>query len=392
MIIRRRHTANFTTIGNALFEDERLQADEVGILAYLLSRPNDWEVRRPALMRRWRMGREAIKRVVTNWLRTGWAQAQRVRLANGTTYVIYEIRDEPGPSLSDEEVRRALSLESSEAATENEENEPDIPLPETSQPATGYPSPVDPSPVDPYVVDNKELNTELPRKDSNQIEREHARAKEKHAANLAEFKRRYPTTASDDQTRIDAAWFKLTFAEGEAALAGIPSFLDRLKRDHRTKVPAAWKYLEERRWELLEQPKTEQSNTAPLAAGSPAAKAVALLYELSGNSSAINGFMRGRDGSIYYLLPVTPQLLALAQAPAKTEWVTLDYKQAGSWNGLINEFVKLSVRGHLKEGDRAPWPWAPSKDGTIYAATAPPETLMSEADIDDLGQLGKMTG
>ena len=36
MIIRRRHTANFTTIGNVLFEDERLAADEVGILAYLL--------------------------------------------------------------------------------------------------------------------------------------------------------------------------------------------------------------------------------------------------------------------------------------------------------------------------------------------------------------------
>ena len=31
MIIRRRHTANYTTIGNVLFEDERLSADEVGL-------------------------------------------------------------------------------------------------------------------------------------------------------------------------------------------------------------------------------------------------------------------------------------------------------------------------------------------------------------------------
>ncbi len=40
MIIRRKHTANFTTIGNVLFNDERLKADEVGIIGYLLSRPH----------------------------------------------------------------------------------------------------------------------------------------------------------------------------------------------------------------------------------------------------------------------------------------------------------------------------------------------------------------
>ena len=49
MIIRRRHTAHFTTIGNALFEDERLAADEVGVLAFLLSKPHDWQVRRPGV-------------------------------------------------------------------------------------------------------------------------------------------------------------------------------------------------------------------------------------------------------------------------------------------------------------------------------------------------------
>ena len=39
MIIRRRHTANFTTIGNALFNDRRLELDEIGLMGYLLSRP-----------------------------------------------------------------------------------------------------------------------------------------------------------------------------------------------------------------------------------------------------------------------------------------------------------------------------------------------------------------
>src|ERR1700761_6999670 len=82
LIIRRRHTANFTTIGNALFEDGRLAADEVGILAFLLSRPDHWEVRRPALMRRWRVGPDTIKRVMRNLIRFGWCRAEKTRLAN----------------------------------------------------------------------------------------------------------------------------------------------------------------------------------------------------------------------------------------------------------------------------------------------------------------------
>ena len=109
MIIRRHHTANFTTIGNGLFEDERLEADEVGILAYLLSRPNDWEVRRAALGRRWRLCRDAIRRVIFNCVRTGWIVARRTRLQNGTFNSIYEVRDEPGPELTEDEARAALA-------------------------------------------------------------------------------------------------------------------------------------------------------------------------------------------------------------------------------------------------------------------------------------------
>jgi hypothetical protein len=115
MIIRRKRTANFTVIGNELFDDERLEADEVGILAYLRSRPDKWEVRRPALMRRWRMGERAIKRVINNLLRTGWIQVLRLRGRAGRFVVLYVVQDQPGPELSDEAIRQALSLESSEA-------------------------------------------------------------------------------------------------------------------------------------------------------------------------------------------------------------------------------------------------------------------------------------
>lgn len=44
MIIRRKRTKNFTVINNAIFDDDHLSPESLGVLAHLLSRPNDWSV------------------------------------------------------------------------------------------------------------------------------------------------------------------------------------------------------------------------------------------------------------------------------------------------------------------------------------------------------------
>lgn len=389
MIIRRRHTANFTTIGNVLFEDERLAADEVGILAYLLSRPHDWEVRRPALMRRWNMGRDAIKRVISNLVRFGWCQPEKTRLANGTFHFIYEIRDEPGATLTDEEVRRALSLVSGEAAPDDLDGSfvRSDEHPVTVDPPTPYPSLADPSPDNPSLAYKDIQNNDLPKTDSTQkIEREHERAKEKHALNLAEFKRRWPTTAADDQGRVDRAWFALTLDEGETALAGIVPFLEHLKKLNKKHPPAGWRYLEEKRWTLLDQTaKAGAVSTGVWPRDSLEAKAITVLYEIANRMQAIRSFMRLSDGSISFLKTVTPQLAALAQAGPQTDWVVVSHNQAGAWEGLLRQFFEPGlVRKHFKEGDRAPWPWPPSAEGKIYAAeTGPPQGSMSDNDMAD---------
>lgn len=384
LIIRRRHTANFTTISNILFDDDRLAADEVGILAYLLSRPRDWEVRRPALMRRWGIGREAMKRIVFNWIRTGWCWPVRERAPNGTTFVIYEIRDQPGPSVTDEEVRKALSLGSSDAGSDEftGQSAPSDDVPETNSPPTGYPSLADPSPGDPYVANNIIQNTDLPKTDSDQkAEREHTRAREKHALNLVEFKRRWPTTASDDQSRLDRAWFELSFEDGEAALAGIAPFLENQKKLGRKHAPAGFTYLEQKRWTLLEQ-KVDNAAVAvthPLA--SREAKAIIALYEVA----HCTGFLRGvmiRNGAVNYSKPISEKLGKMADAGSKDDWVTLSRQQAGAWDSFVREIINLPNRRTLREGDRAPWAWPPRKDGTL-SETGPPgtDTLMTEQDL-----------
>jgi len=69
---------------------------------------NDWQVRRPALLRRWRIGRDAIKRIMTNLIRTGWCCAQKTRLSTEHFKIVYEIRDEPGRELPRKKVRGAF--------------------------------------------------------------------------------------------------------------------------------------------------------------------------------------------------------------------------------------------------------------------------------------------
>jgi predicted transcriptional regulator len=156
MIIRRKHTANFATISNALANDDRLQADEIGVLYYLLSRPHDWEVRRPQLAKRFGYGREAIKRVMWNTMRCGWVVAQKTQLTDGRFFTVYEVRDEPGPELSDEQIRAALSLGSSEAGEGDTEGdrtgEPTTDPPATGDPPTGQPATAQPATGNPYVA------------------------------------------------------------------------------------------------------------------------------------------------------------------------------------------------------------------------------------------------
>ena len=386
MIFRRRHTANFTTIGNGLFEDERLKLDEVGILTWLLSRPANWEVRRPQLRKRFKIGRDALRRIITNLVKYGWAVACRKRLSNGTFYTIYEIRDECGPELTDDEVKNIFLLESGEVGSSDDvETEADaiedaddhggLPAMECGSPAVqgGLPATADP----PRPIYKNLTNTE-----ETKPERELARAREKHALNLVEFKRRYPTAASDDQGKIDEEWFKLEFDEGETALAKLPAFLEKLKRDRRGHTPAAWKYLKEKRWTLLVDVTASGNQASGYAHDSTEAKAITTLHDIAGISDHFRRAVH-RGDRVYYRLPVTPRLAALAKAPPREDWPALTHQQAGAWEALLREAITVQVRKKLTAGDAAPWSWPPRVDGTL-SSTGPPATELTEEDLESL--------
>jgi hypothetical protein len=242
MIIRRRHTANFTTIGNALFNDERLQADEVGIIGYLLSRPHDWEVRRPQLARRFRYGRDAIKRVIFNGMRSGWIVAQKTRLTNGTFHTIYEIRDEPGPELTDEEIRRALSLGSSEAGESESDGdrsgEPTTDPPDTGDPATGQPHAGQPATGN-TVVAPKEGATKSGFTKDELTNRAHG---------FVDVQREWPIEHVLSSVTAEAAYVALNDTDADDCHRGIKPYLSDCKAQNR-KVCDLTTFIRERRWE-----------------------------------------------------------------------------------------------------------------------------------------------
>jgi len=329
-------------------------------------------------------GRASVQRSLERLVAAGWVQKKRPPWGNAegqpsNSYmyrVVLDRDDEPMQPVEEDDSTDDPSH--AENATET----PDCPpMGSDSDHTPGHPGAHLDGHGVPNMVGTKNVSLERP-----PIERERdARARDRKARFLVSFEARWPTSAADHRQRTAYAAEALTEDEEEPALAGIAPFLADLKRHHRSRVPAGWRYLEEKRWTLLIQKQTSGSvqvcNYAP---GSAEALAIIALHDLVGRSEAIRKIWRKPDGSIAFSRPVTPQLTALAQVPAHDLWTALDRAQAAAWERFAKQFFEDgTVRKHFTEGSRAPWPWPPSAEGKIYT-TGPPETYMTDNDYAEL--------
>jgi hypothetical protein len=74
MIIRREKRAkNFTVIDNDIINDSRLDWRDLGLLIYLLSKPDDWEVCTAHLIKVRKSGRDAVHNSLKNLCEIGYA-------------------------------------------------------------------------------------------------------------------------------------------------------------------------------------------------------------------------------------------------------------------------------------------------------------------------------
>lgn len=96
-IIRVRKTKNYASIDNAAIEDDLISWKARGILCYLLSRPDCWQVRMCELEKRSkRDGRESVRSGIQELMRAGYIRREKRRGTDGKIIEwTYEVREKP---------------------------------------------------------------------------------------------------------------------------------------------------------------------------------------------------------------------------------------------------------------------------------------------------------
>jgi hypothetical protein len=120
MIIKRRVTRGFVQIANDVVRDQRLALDEHGLLHYLLSLPDDWEVNLKQIETYWNIGRDKRRRLFRALRKNGWAKLERIEAEDGTFLgQRWIIGDEPGPEITDETLAAQDETEDADGAPTN---------------------------------------------------------------------------------------------------------------------------------------------------------------------------------------------------------------------------------------------------------------------------------
>lgn len=102
MIIKRRVTRGFVQIANEVVRDRRISLEAHGVLHYLLSLPDNWEVNLKQIEKFWSIGRDKRRRIFGELQKFGWAQLERQTTEDGTFLgQRWIIGDEPGAEIPD---------------------------------------------------------------------------------------------------------------------------------------------------------------------------------------------------------------------------------------------------------------------------------------------------
>ncbi|HGS4800649.1 TPA: hypothetical protein ACMDRB_000918 [Vibrio cholerae] len=93
-VIRRAQEQEFTVLPNRTIRDSRLSLDALGLLLKLISRPPNWEVRPYQLQKECSIGRDKLRRLLTELQDCGYLVRIKSRRADGTWDWISEVYQE----------------------------------------------------------------------------------------------------------------------------------------------------------------------------------------------------------------------------------------------------------------------------------------------------------
>lgn len=102
-IIRTRKTQNFFALSNDLVNDANLSFDAVGLAAYLLAKPHDWEISLTNLKKRGGIGKDKTYRILNELEKAGYLSRTRRRDSGGrlgrTDYILTDIPHPENPDV-----------------------------------------------------------------------------------------------------------------------------------------------------------------------------------------------------------------------------------------------------------------------------------------------------
>lgn len=131
----------YLIVDQAAVEDTRLSWAARGLLAYLLSRPDDWKVLVNDLRKRGDLGRDGIYRLLRELRNAGYVTFERTRDAKGRmrggTYIVSEV---PRPDSPDVDAPDLVEPRPANARALPKTHEYEVPTTTTMQTSTNGPS------------------------------------------------------------------------------------------------------------------------------------------------------------------------------------------------------------------------------------------------------------
>lgn len=255
MIIRREHRRNYTTLGNEVVDDARLSYEALGLLTYLLSRPDDWEVNIDQLRARTKIGRAKIYRIAAELQHAGYLTHTRVYESGKVKYGYWTVREEPSVITGK---RKQISTPNHDLdlRAENRDEGADLD-PENLR-------------LENLRLENRDDLTKTHRYQNltDTKEREGARAQgEKAALNLkpiidgkpeealAAIERYWPPGAVGNRAKALGLLADMVEADRKTAVDAAPRYLRALKDEKRRYTPAIETFLADGTWERFPPPK-----------------------------------------------------------------------------------------------------------------------------------------
>jgi len=93
MIIRSKRALNYTVISNPVIEDLDLDWKELGLLVYLLSKPDSWDISVAHLAKQRKAGRDAVLNMLKSLRDAGYVELKH-KPEGGVDYYVFDSRQE----------------------------------------------------------------------------------------------------------------------------------------------------------------------------------------------------------------------------------------------------------------------------------------------------------